>query len=128
MVRSGILVLVAVAAFACGPDRPPGEVGLVAGQAFAPREVTIAAGDTVTWVGEDDEQHTVTAYEDSLPEGASFFASGGSANEDDARAAVTKGLLGEGDTFEVTFDVPGTYRYFCVPHEAQGMTGTIVVE
>jgi plastocyanin len=26
-----------------------------------------------------------------------------------------------------TFDVPGTYQYFCIPHEMAGMTGTVVV-
>ena len=29
--------------------------------------------------------------------------------------------------FEVTFDKAGTYKLYCVPHEALGMTGTITV-
>ena len=33
-----------------------------------------------------------------------------------------------GGTFDYTFTVPGTYRYFYVPHEALGMIGTIVVK
>jgi plastocyanin len=33
----------------------------------------------------------------------------------------------EGETFEVTFEVPGTYRYVCLPHEDHGMRGTVVV-
>jgi plastocyanin len=33
----------------------------------------------------------------------------------------------EGEEFKVTFAVPGTYRYVCLPHESHGMTGTVVV-
>ena len=37
-------------------------------------------------------------------------------------------MLNKGDTFKQTFNVPGTYKYFCIPHEAACMVGTIVVE
>lgn len=30
-------------------------------------------------------------------------------------------------TFEHTFAVPGTYRYFCIPHEGAKMQGTVIV-
>ncbi|MGH2699836.1 MAG: plastocyanin/azurin family copper-binding protein [Actinomycetota bacterium] len=30
--------------------------------------------------------------------------------------------------FEVTFDQPGTYGYFCIPHEGSNMTGSVWVE
>jgi len=36
-------------------------------------------------------------------------------------------LVKPGDTFEVTFTVEGVYDYFCLPHEAAGMVGRIVV-
>jgi plastocyanin len=63
--------------------------------------------------------HSVTAVPDdasnakdvSLPKGAPTFDSG---------------FMAPGGTFEYTFTVPGTYRYFCVPHEKAGMVGTIV--
>ncbi|PSP69167.1 halocyanin, partial [Halobacteriales archaeon QH_9_66_26] len=32
-----------------------------------------------------------------------------------------------GETFEVTFDVPGTYDYFCIPHERAGMQDEFTV-
>ena len=32
-----------------------------------------------------------------------------------------------GETFSFTFDEPGTYTYFCGPHEDQGMVGTVTV-
>lgn len=36
--------------------------------------------------------------------------------------------LGEGDEFEWTFEVPGEYTYFCIPHEAAGMVANLTVE
>ena len=46
-----------------------------------------------------------------LPEGAAPFHSGDLEPE---------------EAFEYTFEVPGRYRYFCVPHEA-AMRGTVIV-
>jgi plastocyanin len=98
------------------------------GQTFDPVTITVKAGETVTWVNESDEAHTVTAYGDEIPEEASYFASGGASSEDEARDSLSEGLLEAGDTFEVTLDQPGTYEYYCIPHESSGMKGTIVVE
>jgi hypothetical protein len=33
-----------------------------------------------------------------------------------------------GESFSVTFDTPGVYDYFCVPHEQAGMVGRIIVD
>ena len=97
-------------------------------QRFEPAQITIPAGDTLVFRNESGEAHTVTAYGDELPEGAEYFASGGFSSESAARDNVGDGLLTEGQTFRLTLDTPGTYRYFCIPHEQQGMRGTIVVE
>ena len=32
------------------------------------------------------------------------------------------------ESFTFTFDTPGTFELICVPHEAQGMVGTITVQ
>ena len=122
----GALLLALVA---CGNDEPraPGEVGMTEAHAFDPKEITIDAGDSVTWVNDSSESHTVTAFDDGLPEGAEYFASGDFGVEEEARDNVSDGLMQPDDTFEVTFDEPGTYRYFCIPHEGHGMTGTVVV-
>ena len=34
---------------------------------------------------------------------------------------------GSGGTFSFTFDEPGTYDYFCIPHEDLGMVGSVTV-
>ncbi|WP_232833905.1 plastocyanin/azurin family copper-binding protein [Saliphagus sp. LR7] len=95
---------------------------------FEPQTVMIDSGETVTWTNESDIEHTVTAYEDEIPEGAAYFASGGFESERAARSRVKEGLIAPGETYEHTFDHPGTYGYFCIPHEGSGMVGTIRVE
>ena len=37
------------------------------------------------------------------------------------------GLISPGKDYSHTFTVPGTYKYFCIPHEAVGMLGTVIV-
>jgi plastocyanin len=54
---------------------------------------------------------TITA-DVALPAGAGPFNSGN---------------IGLGKEFSYTFTVPGTYKYFCIPHETSGMTGTVIV-
>jgi plastocyanin len=75
------------------------------GIAFQPAEVTVSAGDTVTWTNNDSVGHDVTA--DS-------FSSG------------DPGGMASGDTFEHTFEEAGTFDYVCTVHP--GMEGTVVVE
>lgn len=55
--------------------------------------------------------HSATAYEARIPAGASPFDSG---------------VISNGG-FEHTFDTPGTYDYYCIPHRSMGMVGRIVV-
>jgi plastocyanin len=120
------LALLGAIAAAC--SEPPGDVTMGGSQSFTPAEITVAAGETITFVNEGPEVHTVTAYEDELPEGAEYFASGGLPSERTAREQLEDGLIRDGQTFEVTLERPGTYRYFCIPHEQQGMRGSITVE
>jgi plastocyanin len=76
----------------------------IAGFAFQPGNLTIQAGDTVTWTNADDSPHTVTA------ENGAF----------DSRN------LDQGAAFSFTFAEPGTYTYRCEYHSE--MQATIVVE
>ena len=88
---------------------------------FEPKTVTINAGGTVQWENKTFIWHTVTADpalakkpEDvSLPQGADVFDSG---------------KVDGGGRYQHTFTVPGTYRYFCQPHELKGMVGEIIVK
>ena len=95
---------------------------------FVPAEITVRAGETLVFVNSGAEPHTVTAYEQRIPDGAEFFSSGDFTSEEQARGTPSPAFITAGDSFELTLDTPGTYRYFCIPHEQQGMKGTITVE
>ncbi len=101
---------------------------MVAGRKFDPATLTVPVGTTLRWPNEAEDAHTVTAYQEALPEDAAYFSSGGFESESEARDNLAEALIGNGESYEVTFDQPGTYEYFCIPHEADGMKGTIVVE
>jgi plastocyanin len=95
---------------------------------FDPDDVTIAPGTTVVWENVGQVGHSVTAYQDDIPEDAAYFASGGFSNEDAARNGYPgQGDIPGGESFSHTFEVTGTYEYFCIPHESVGMLGTIEV-
>lgn len=100
----------------------------MANHRFTPETLEIGVGEAVRWVNDTEEAHTVTAVEGSLPEGADYFSSGSAADEDAANDALSEELIEPGGVFEWTFEEPGTYRYYCIPHEGDGMTGTVVVE
>ncbi|MFC6823540.1 plastocyanin/azurin family copper-binding protein [Halopelagius fulvigenes] len=54
---------------------------------------------------------------------------GGSHNVSAKDGSFGSEMTGEkGHTFERTFEEAGTYKYVCVPHEAMGMKGAVVVD
>jgi plastocyanin len=75
----------------------------IANFAFAPAEITIAPGESVTWTNDDGAPHGLE-YND------------GEAGTD---------LLLPGASFSRRFDKPGTYDYNCSIHPY--MTGRVVV-
>ena len=101
---------------------------MTSGRRFEPATLTISAGDTVSFSNDSEEPHSVTAYEEQIPPGARFFSTGGLPTEEQSRDDVGETLVQTDDTYEVTLTKPGTYEYFCIPHESQGMKGQIVVE
>jgi plastocyanin len=99
---------------------------------FDPDSLTVAPGDTVVWENVGAVGHSVTAYEDEIPEDATYFASGGFDTESAARNAYSPGDPESGDvvggeSYEHVFEIEGTYGYFCIPHEAVGMVAEIEV-
>lgn len=86
------------------------EVGMMDVQ-FDPSDVTVAPGETVTFVNDEAVPHDV--HKASGP--GADFSSGG------------VGGMQQGDTFELKLDKPGKYDYVCKVH-APGMAGTITVK
>lgn len=77
---------------------------------FDPIGLYVEPGTTVRFELEEGS-HSATAYEDRIPAEASPFDSG---------------VISEG-SFEYTFETPGTYDYYCIPHQSMGMVGRIIV-
>lgn len=103
------------------------DVGMVH-NAFQPVEHEISVGDTVVWGNVGSRPHTVTAYDDEIPDGATYFASGGADSEDAALSDWPgSGGIEPGETYSHTFETAGEFGYYCIPHEAAGMKGTVVV-
>jgi plastocyanin len=74
--------------------------------AFSPPTVTVSAGQSVEWIFQDANPHTVTA--------------------DDGSFTSTKAGLANSKTFSHTFATAGTYKYHCYIHPQ--MLGTVVVQ
>lgn len=128
-IRKLVAVAAALAAFvACEKQPPNTHAPSMANHQFTPKSITIGVGEAVRWVNDTDEAHTVTAEEKSLPQGAEFFSSGDAPNEEAALDSLSDELIEPGEVYEWTFEQSGTYVYFCIPHRADGMEGTIVVE
>ena len=126
MRRVSLLLVALALAAGCSDESSSDDptVTMAEGQRFTPDVAVVQAGTTVTFVNESSEAHTVTAY-DGAP---AYFSSGGFGSEDEARDNLAGGLIGQEGDYQVTFDEPGTYNYFCIPHEDQGMQGRIEVE
>jgi plastocyanin len=71
---------------------------------FAPTNVKVKAGTSVTWTNKDDEPHTVVSD----------------------TGAFRSGALDTNENFSFRFDKPGTYHFVCSIHPK--MIGTITVE
>lgn len=114
---------------AVGTGGVDGDVGMTA-VAFEPATITVSAGDEVVWYNNSARAHSITAYEDGIPTEAAYFATGGYDSEAAAREAWDgmNGAITNGQRYAHTFEVPGTYNYFCIPHERAGMVGKVVVE
>jgi plastocyanin len=76
---------------------------------FMPMEFTVKVGTTVTWINNDEADHTIFAKDEVF--------------KSDVLGSV---LVAAGATFSYTFDTPGVYDYGCSIHP--GMRGKIIVE
>ena len=95
---------------------------------FEPKQIQVSVGTEVTWENVGAIGHTVTAYEDEIPDDAAYFASGGfDSQEAAADGYPEEGNITEGGSYEHTFETTGTYEYYCIPHEMNGMVGTVKV-
>ena len=99
-----LLLCLLVALFGAAASPAPTPTVVMKDDAFAPTRLTISAGQTVTFVNQDDDAHTVTSTDGTF----------------DSKGLDTNGV------WHHTFAKAGTYTYFCELHPF--MKGTIVVK
>jgi len=75
---------------------------------FEPSEISISAGDTVTFVNGMLPPHNVIV-------------------EDHPELSHDGLLFAPGESFDITIDEPGDYTFWCDPHKGAGMIGHIHV-
>jgi plastocyanin len=95
---------------------------------FDPAELTIKAGDVVTFHNKSGGPHNVSFWTDSIPSGAADVLKG---TMPDQMAPLEGPLLTEPDAaYKVSFaGAPtGEYKFYCLPHLALGMHGKLKVQ
>ena len=106
MMKSGIKGLVLIGClyptFVCAADQ---EI-FIKNHQFSPAQITIKAGDTVTWVNRDQDPHNVV--------------------DKTAAKKFRSPALDTEDRYSFHFDNKGTYSYFCTFHPT--MVGAVIVE
>jgi plastocyanin len=100
-----------LAAFPCALTGQTNHVVDVTMNVFTPSEITIHAGETVTWTNSQGS-HNVNGSQSVFPANPESFGN----------------QLGTGWTYSHTFNIPGTYDYQCDPHVIYGMVGRVIVE
>jgi plastocyanin len=86
---------------------------------FSPPSLTVKTGDTVKWVMNKVPPHNVVFDDTKVPGGDKALAK---------KLSHEKLTFSPGESFEATFNDPGTYSYFCQPHRGAGMVGKVTVE
>ncbi|MTE11635.1 plastocyanin/azurin family copper-binding protein [Nocardia aurantiaca] len=94
------------AAASTGPVAPAAVTIEVKDMAFSPADVTVKAGDTVTWKFEDKAPHAVQGI-------------------GDVALGINSPIIHKGE-WSHTFTTAGTYRYLCPLHP--DMKGTVTVQ
>jgi plastocyanin len=113
--------------------------GTVSGNAFMPGDITVVAGDSVTFSIGSDEGHTITfgtgpadapppfwpvSGFEALPEGEAPPLDMGTASIDDS-PFINTGIVGKGTSATIEFATAGTYPFYCAIHP--GMSGQVTV-
>jgi plastocyanin len=87
---------------AAGSDVTAGDVA-IEDFAFGPKELSVAAGTTVTWTNNDGFAHSVISQDGS----------------------VQSESIAPGEAFTFTFEAPGTNAYFCGIHNSMKASVTV---
>jgi plastocyanin len=103
-------------------------IGDAKGYRYEPANITIKAGDGIRWIMVNGGPHNVSFWADSIPAGAAAQLAGAMEKQISPLSGAL--LMQPNETYTVSFgNAPkGTYHYFCTPHLALNMKGTIIVQ
>ncbi|KAL1209380.1 Plastocyanin major isoform [Cardamine amara subsp. amara] len=117
----GVVAVATAASFALAGNAMAIEILLGGGDgslAFVPNEFSIAKGEKIVFKNNAGFPHNVVFDEDEIPSGVDVTKI--SMDEQDL-------LNGAGETYEVALTEPGTYSFYCSPHQGAGMVGKVTV-
>ena len=103
-VVAALLLPLAIGALAPLPAEAAGHTVTIQGHKFKPAKITVAAGDTITFVNKDSAPHTATAND----------------------GAFDTGRLSQGESATVKVGVAGAHAYICKIHPS--MKGTVTAQ
>lgn len=86
---------------------------------FIPQNFEIASGEKIVFKNNAGFPHNVVFDEDEVPAGVDVAKI--SMSEEDL-------LNAKGETYAVTLTAPGTYTFYCAPHQGAGMVGKVTVK
>ena len=114
LILATLIVAGGLAFEGCGGGGDPGanEVFMQA-IAFNPMEITIQAGESVTWTNQDIVPHTATS---------------GNPGDADFGAIFRSALLGQSGAFTHAFEDAGEFVYFCEVHPGMMRDAKVIVE
>jgi len=94
---------------------------IIVNYGYAPAELTVTVGTTVTWINKDPIGHTVTEGNPASPKPSSGRLFDSSHGTEGANVIV----IPPGQSWSYTFNKLGTYDYYCIPHPY--MKGRVIV-
>lgn len=105
MMKAGLVAASfgAICAVGAAQSKPVTREVTVGNFTFAPADLKVSVGATVTWTNRDDIPHTVVSTD----------------------RAFKSRVMDTDQKFSFTFTQPGTYEYFCSIHPK--MTGKVIV-
>lgn len=117
----GVAAVAATASIALAGNAMAIEVLLGGGDgalAFIPNDFSVAKGEKIVFKNNAGFPHNVVFDEDEIPSGV-----------DVAKISMDEQVLlnAAGETYEVALTEPGTYSFYCAPHQGAGMVGKVTV-
>jgi plastocyanin len=89
-------------------------------QWYVPNQITVAENDTITWINDDTEGHTVTS---GIGAGIESLLTNRKGTEN---GLFDSGLFGPREDWTFQFEKSGRYTYFCTVHP--WMEGLVIVQ